>query len=58
MFFSVYSESIFGYQNLEVNLFYTAGKLNTYLGMKYTKQVDPKQFEGAIVSICGVVTNV
>ena len=58
MFFSVYSESIFGYQNLEVNLFYTAGKLNTYLGMKYTKQVDPKQFEGAIVSFCGVVTNV
>nr|CAG4637028.1 EOG090X06NC [Ceriodaphnia reticulata]SVE72949.1 EOG090X06NC [Ceriodaphnia reticulata] len=41
------NESIFGYQNLEVNLYYTAGKLNTYLGMKYTKQVDPKQFEGA-----------
>ena len=48
----LYSESIFGYQDLQINLYYTAGKLNTYLGMEYKKQVDPKQFEGAVVSTC------
>lgn len=45
------SESVFGYQNLQIQLYYTAGKLNTYLGMKFKKQVDPKQFDGAIVSL-------
>nr|SVE89275.1 EOG090X06NC [Daphnia sinensis] len=42
------NESIFGYQNLKISLYYTAGKLNTYLGMSYKAEVDPKQFDGAI----------
>nr|CAG4639199.1 EOG090X06NC [Daphnia magna]SVE80131.1 EOG090X06NC [Daphnia magna]SVE81329.1 EOG090X06NC [Daphnia magna]SVE82507.1 EOG090X06NC [Daphnia magna] len=42
------NESIFGYQNLKISLYYTAGKLNTYLGITYKAEVDPKQFDGAI----------
>nr|SVE86764.1 EOG090X06NC [Daphnia similis] len=42
------NESIFGYQNLKISLYYTAGKLNTYLGMTYKAEVNPKQFDGAI----------
>lgn len=45
------SESVFGYQDLQVNLYYSAARLTTYLGMKYKRQVDPKQFDGAIVSL-------
>nr|CAG4634801.1 EOG090X06NC [Alona affinis] len=41
------NESIFGYKDLQIKLYYTAGKLNTYLAMKYTKKVDPKKFDGA-----------
>nr|CAG4648667.1 EOG090X06NC [Polyphemus pediculus] len=41
------NESIFGYQNLKVQLYYTAGRLTTYLGMTCQSQIDPKQFEGA-----------
>nr|CAG4647919.1 EOG090X06NC [Moina brachiata]SVE93024.1 EOG090X06NC [Moina brachiata] len=41
------NESIFGYQDLQVNLFYSAGRLTTYLSMKFKRQVDPKQSDGA-----------
>jgi len=41
------NESIFGYKDLRVKLYYTAGRLGTYLGMDYKSQVDPKQFDGA-----------
>nr|SVE84268.1 EOG090X06NC [Daphnia pulex] len=51
------NESIFGYQNLKISLYYTAGKLNTYLGMNYSKKVDPKQFEGATADdVMGAIT--
>lgn len=44
------SESIFGYKDLEVQLYYTAGRLETYLSMKYLRKVDSKKFDGAMVS--------
>ncbi|PVD37263.1 hypothetical protein C0Q70_04260 [Pomacea canaliculata] len=39
-------ESIFGYKDLEVDLFYTAGKLIPYLGMKYVDRVPLKGLDG------------
>jgi len=38
------SETIFGYKNLEVQLYYHAGSLLTYLGMKFEKKV-PKELQ-------------
>lgn len=34
------NENIFGYKDLHVRLFYTAGSLNIYLGQKYAERVD------------------
>lgn len=34
------NESIFGYKDLKVRIFYTAGPLNMYLGCKYSARVD------------------
>lgn len=34
------SENIFGYRDLKVRLYYTAGALNMYLGLKYSQRVD------------------
>lgn len=34
------SENIFGYRDLKVRLYYTAGSLNMYLGLKYSQRVD------------------
>lgn len=42
------SESIFGYQGLSIQLYYTAGKLNTYLGLTYEHKIKQKQ-EGVSV---------
>lgn len=38
-------EIIFGYQDLKVQLFYSAGYLETYLGMTYTEKVNA-EYEG------------
>jgi histone acetyltransferase 1 len=35
------NENIFGYQGLRVQVFYTPGKLDAYVGMSYTSAVDP-----------------
>lgn len=40
------NESIFGYKDLRVRLFYTAGPLNIYLGMKYTGKVEDVSKDG------------
>lgn len=40
------NESIFGYKDLRVRLFYTAGPLNIYLGTKYTGKVDDISKDG------------
>ncbi|KAL5010392.1 hypothetical protein ScPMuIL_012697 [Solemya velum] len=39
-------ESIFGYKDLVVELFYSAARLVTYLNVKYTDKVSPQRFDG------------
>lgn len=45
IFFIYCREIIFGYQDLKVQLFYSAGCLETYLGMTYTEKVNA-EYEG------------
>lgn len=40
------SESIFGYKDLKIKVYYTAAKLKTYLGIEYKEKADPKKFDG------------
>ena len=40
------NENIFGYKGLAVNLFMTAGGLQTYLGHSYKEKVDPSKTDG------------
>ncbi|XP_012276079.1 histone acetyltransferase type B catalytic subunit [Orussus abietinus] len=40
------SESIFGYRDLKVKLYYSAGSLETYLGMSYAEKVNKSIYEG------------
>ncbi|CAL7949823.1 unnamed protein product [Xylocopa violacea] len=40
------SESIFGYRDLRVKLYYSAGCLETYLGMTYAEKVNKMLYEG------------
>lgn len=46
----IFSESIFGYKDLKIKIYYTAGKLVTYLGIEYKEKADPKKFDGVEVS--------
>ena len=40
------NENIFGFKGLEVNLFMSAGSLQTYLGHTYKEKVDPSKTDG------------
>ncbi|KAG0715887.1 Histone acetyltransferase type B catalytic subunit [Chionoecetes opilio] len=40
------SEQIFGYSGLQVKLYYSAGRLTTYLAHTYADKVHPDKFEG------------
>lgn len=40
------SESIFGYKDLKIKIYYTAAKLVTCLGIEYKEKADPKKFDG------------
>lgn len=40
------NESIFGYRDLRVRIYYTAGSLSMYLGVKYGARVDEMSCEG------------
>ncbi|XP_063990865.1 histone acetyltransferase type B catalytic subunit isoform X2 [Diachasmimorpha longicaudata] len=40
------SESIFGYKDLKVKLYYSAGCLETYLGMSYSEKLQTDMYEG------------
>lgn len=40
------NESIFGYKDLKVRIYYTAGPLNIYLGCKYSVRVDEHDGSG------------
>jgi len=40
------NESIFGYKDLRVKLYYSAARLSTYLGMTYSDKVNPLKCDG------------
>ncbi|XP_013186287.1 histone acetyltransferase type B catalytic subunit [Amyelois transitella] len=40
------NENIFGYTDLRIKLFYSAGSLQTYLGIEYTDKIEPSKAEG------------
>nr|CAG4640877.1 EOG090X06NC [Eulimnadia texana] len=51
------NESVFGYQDLKIKLYYTAGNLSTYLGTEYKKKINPAQFDGATADdITGMIS--
>lgn len=45
-----YSEQIFGYSGLRIKLYYSAGRLTTYLTHTYTDKVHPDKYDGVKVS--------
>ncbi|KAI8437644.1 hypothetical protein MSG28_011895 [Choristoneura fumiferana] len=61
------NENIFGYTDLRIRLYYSAGSLQTYLGIEYTEKIEPSvsdgmkadDIEGAMKKILapGYVTN-
>lgn len=44
------SEQIFGYRNLNVNIWYLCGSLKTYINISYSSRIDTKHANGAAVS--------
>ncbi|CAG4965874.1 unnamed protein product [Parnassius apollo] len=40
------NENIFGYTDLHIKLFYSAGSLQTYLGIEYTDKIEPSKSGG------------
>ncbi|GLG96560.1 Histone acetyltransferase type B catalytic subunit [Gryllus bimaculatus] len=40
------SETIFGYRDLKIKLYYSAAALTTYLGVSYTSKADVDKFDG------------
>jgi hypothetical protein len=49
-----FREAIFGYQDLKIQLFYSAARLTTYFGISYSDKVTPDKFEGIEVRFCFV----
>lgn len=49
--FLLFSESIFGYKDLRVNIYCTAAKLLTYVGIEFSERITPQKSEGVVVSI-------
>ena len=43
------SESIFGYKDLQVNIYCTAARMQTYVGLKYTDKISPQDADGVQV---------
>lgn len=39
-------ESIFGYKDLQIQMYYSAARLNTYIGMTHSDKVTPARFDG------------
>lgn len=42
------NEQIFGYRKLQVNIFYLAGSLTTYIGTSFTASINPKISKGVL----------
>ena len=47
--FDFYSETIFGYKGLAVELFYSASRLSTYVNVKYDEIINPAEYDGVQV---------
>ncbi|KAF8564299.1 hypothetical protein P879_08566 [Paragonimus westermani] len=43
-----FSEQIFGYSDLKIDIWYLAGSLSTYIAVKYSTSVDPKVSKGVL----------
>ncbi|XP_067004965.1 histone acetyltransferase type B catalytic subunit isoform X2 [Anabrus simplex] len=52
------SETIFGYRDLKIKLYYTAASLMTYLGVTYTEKVDASRFDLEADDVMGQVSKV
>lgn len=50
-FFSLNSESIFGYKDLTVEMYYTAAKLTPFINLQYITKIVPELHEGLQVQI-------
>lgn len=55
MSFTTSSETIFGYKGLQVELFYTASRLTTYVNVKYEDMINPEDYDGLKVQISELV---
>ncbi|KAK2721127.1 hypothetical protein QYM36_003414 [Artemia franciscana] len=51
-------EKIFGYKDLSIKIYYTAGHLNTYVGTEYTAKVDQKKFDVKADNLMKPLSNV
>jgi len=40
------SETIFGYEKLQIRLYFNAGSLNTFLGLRFKSKVSQKMADG------------
>uniref|UniRef100_T1IZF3 Histone acetyltransferase type B catalytic subunit n=1 Tax=Strigamia maritima TaxID=126957 RepID=T1IZF3_STRMM len=40
------NESVFGYRDLSIQLYYTSASLHPYLGMNYSEKIDPSKYDG------------
>ena len=47
---NLYSETVFGYKGLVIELFYTASQLSTYVNVRYDEKINPEEFDGLQVS--------
>lgn len=43
-------ETIFGYLDLKIKLYFTPGRLSDYVNIEYTDKIDPDQFNGVEVN--------
>lgn len=46
----VSSESIFGYKDLRIDVYCTAARMLTYVGVRYSEKITPHKAEGVAVS--------
>ena len=45
-------ESVFGYKELMIEIFYSSARLCTYLNMQYFDRISPHKFDGIEVCEC------
>lgn len=50
------SELVFGYKGLQIDMFYTASRLITYVNVKYDEVINPDEYDGLKVRQCCSLT--